>query len=89
MNGSEPMVGEGSKIREGLWPGLVALALATAYVIALLAAEKQALIILLLAFGITAVVAAAWFGLFDGVSRSFADHEDAMGTFAIIAALRF
>ena len=66
---------------------MIALALATAYVIALLAAEKQALIILLLAFGIAAVVAAAWFGLFDGVNRSFADNEDAMGIFAIGAAL--
>lgn len=81
------MMGEGTKIRAGLWPGLIALALATAYVIALLAAEKQALIILLLALGISAVVTAAWFGLFDGVMRSFADHDDAMGVFAIIAAL--
>ena len=81
------MTEEGTKIRAGLWPGLIALALATAYVIALLAAEKQALIIFLLAFGIAAVVAAAWFDLFDGVSRSFADNEDAMGVFAIGAAL--
>ena len=81
------MTEEGTKIRAGLWPGLIALALATAYVIALLAAEKQALIIFLLVFGIAAVVAAAWFGLFDGVSRSFADNEDAMDVFAIGAAL--
>jgi ABC-type branched-subunit amino acid transport system permease subunit len=81
------MSGKGSKLPAGLWPGLIALALATAYLIALLAAEKQAFIILLLAFGIGAVVAAAWFGLFDRVSRSFADHEDAMGAFAIVAAL--
>jgi ABC-type branched-subunit amino acid transport system permease subunit len=81
------MVGEGIKIRAGLWPGLIALVLATVYVIALLAAEKQALIIALLAFGIAAVVTGAWFGLFDSVNRSFADHEDAMGAFAMVAAL--
>ena len=74
------MTGDGTKIRAGLWPGLIALSLTTAYVIALLAAEKQAFIILLLAIGIAAVVAAAWFGLFNGVSRSFADNEDAMGS---------
>ena len=73
--------------RATLWPGLIALAAASAYLIALLAVEKQALIIALLAFGIVAVLAAAWFGLFDGISRSFADHEDALGLFAIVALL--
>lgn len=81
------MTGKGSKARTGLWPGLIAIGIATAYLIALLGVEKQGLIISLLAFGIAAVVAAAWFGLFDGVSRSFADHEDAMGASAIVAAL--
>ncbi len=70
-----------------LWPGLVALALATVYVIALLAVERQALIIALLAAGIAASVAAAWLRLLDPVSRSFADHEDALGVFAVVAAL--
>jgi ABC-type branched-subunit amino acid transport system permease subunit len=81
------MTGEGAKARAALWPGLIALVLATVYVIALLGAEKQGLIILLLAFGIATVVAAAWFGLFDRVSRSFADNEDAMGAFTIVAVL--
>jgi ABC-type branched-subunit amino acid transport system permease subunit len=69
------------------WPGITALALATAYLIALLAVEKQALIIALLVAGIAVAVAAAWFRLLDGVSASFADHEDALGGCAIIAAL--
>ncbi len=34
------------------------------------------------ALGIVAVLAAAWLGLLGGVSRSFAEHEDAMGVFA-------
>jgi ABC-type branched-subunit amino acid transport system permease subunit len=81
------MAGEGGNSRGALWPGLIALALATVYVIALLGAEKQGLIILLLAFGVAAVVCAALFGLFDRVSRSFADNENAMGIFAIVAVL--
>ena len=70
-----------------VWSGVIALAIGTAYLIALLAVEKQALIISLLVAGIAVVVAAAWFGLLDGVSACFADHEDAMGGCAIIAAL--
>ena len=53
----------------------------------LLAAERQGLIISLLALGIVVVMAAAWFGLLDGVSRSFAEREDAMGVCAIVALL--
>ena len=75
------------KSHAALWPGLIALAVATVYLIALLAVERQALIIALLAAGIAAAVAAAWLRLLDPVSRSFADHEDALGGFAIVAAL--
>jgi len=75
------------KARASLWPGLLALAVATAYLIALLAVEKQALIIALLAFGIVAVLAGAWLGMFGSISRSFADHEDALGLFTIVALL--
>jgi ABC-type branched-subunit amino acid transport system permease subunit len=75
------------KSRGTLWPGVIALAAAVCYVIALLAVEKQALIISLLAAGIVGIVAAAWLGLFESVSRSFADHEDALGLSAIGGAL--
>jgi len=75
------------KPHAALWPGLIALAAATVYLIALLAVERQALIIALLAAGIAVAVAAAWLRLLDPVSRSFADHEDALGLFAIVAAL--
>jgi ABC-type branched-subunit amino acid transport system permease subunit len=81
------MAAEVARVRATLWPGLIALAIATGYLIALLAAEKQVLIISLLFVGIASVVAAAWFRLFDRVSRSFADREDALGGFAILAAL--
>ena len=77
----------GKKARSSLWPGLIALAAATVYLIVLLVVEKQALIISLLFVGIAAVIVAAWFGLFDGVSRSFAEREDALGGLAVIAAL--
>ena len=73
--------------RAGLLPGTIALVIATAYLIGLLAAEKQPIIIALLAVGIVAVIAANWLGLLDPVSRSFADHENALGGIAVIAAI--
>src|SRR5213078_364906 len=74
------------KMRAPLLPGVVALALATAYLIALLAAEKQLLIIGLLAFAVVAVVAANYVGWLDLVSRSFADGENMLGVGAILAS---
>jgi ABC-type branched-subunit amino acid transport system permease subunit len=84
VSGSSPMT---KKTAGSLWPGVIALAISTAYLIALLAAEKQMLIIALLTAGIAAVAAAMWLGLADNVSTSFADHEDALGGCAILAAL--
>jgi ABC-type branched-subunit amino acid transport system permease subunit len=80
------MAGEAEKTHAALWPGLIALAAATGYLIALLAAENQALIIALLAAGIAGVIAAAWLRLLDYASRSFEDHEDVLGGFSILAA---
>jgi ABC-type branched-subunit amino acid transport system permease subunit len=53
----------------------------------LLAVERQTFIISLLFGGIAVVVAAAWLGLFDDVSRAFSDHEDVLGGCVIFAAL--
>ena len=75
------------KARSSVWPGVIAFVIATAYLIALLDVERQNLIIALLAAGIAVVIAGAWFGVLDSVSASFADHEDALGGCAIIAAL--
>mgnify|MGYP001549163621 FL=1 len=69
------------------WPGLAALAAATAYLVALLAVEKPATVIALLAAGIAVVLAAAWLGLFARVSRAFAEHEDALGLCGIVALI--
>src|SRR5689334_7662553 len=69
------------------WPGAIALMIGTIYLVGLLAAEKQALIIILLMTGIAIVVAAAWFGLFENVTDAFVDHEDALAGCSIIAAL--
>ena len=69
------------------WPALVALTSATVYLVALLAAERQAHIIALLGVGIAVVAGAAWLGLLDRVSRSFAAHENAFGGCAVLAAL--
>jgi ABC-type branched-subunit amino acid transport system permease subunit len=80
------MMQAGPKSRAALLPGVIALALATAYLIALLAAEKQNYIIGLLALAIVAVLAANWLGWLDPVSRSFTEREDALGVLAIVAA---
>src|SRR4051794_18031621 len=80
------MEGKAEKTHAALWPGLIALAAATLYLIALLGAENQALIIVLLAAGIAAVIAAAWLRMLDYAGRSFEDHEDVLGGFAILAA---
>jgi ABC-type branched-subunit amino acid transport system permease subunit len=69
-----------------VWPGIAGLVIATGYLIAMLGAEKQNLIIILLAAGIVAVLAAAWLGLLETVSASFVEHEDALAACAIGAA---
>jgi ABC-type branched-subunit amino acid transport system permease subunit len=81
------MTGEKKNARAGLWPGLVALAAGTTYLIALLAVERPIIVISLLIFGIAAVVVTAWLGVFGSVSNSFADHEDALGLFGIFALI--
>ncbi len=73
--------------RASLLPGLIALAVATGYLIELLAAEEQQVIIALLGAGMAVVVAAAWFGLIDPVSRSFVEREDTLAVFALGAAV--
>ncbi len=72
--------------RASLLPGAAALVLATIYLIALLGAEKQTNIIVLLAVGIAAVLAAYWLKWLVPVSRSFSEHEDKLGAAAVAAA---
>ena len=79
------MAGNSNTARAGVWPGFAAIGLATCYLAALLAAEQQDVIIALLALGIVAVLAAAWFGLLGGINRSFTERDDAMGVFGIVA----
>ena len=80
------MAGQG-KLLAALWPGLATLATATLYLIALLAAERQALIISLIGLGVAALTLIAWFRLFDGLSRSFVESEDTLGACAILAVV--
>ncbi len=56
-------MGEKLSLKSPLWPSLVALSVATGYLIALLAVEEQSLIIGLLVLGILAVLGAnlPWF----------------------------
>lgn len=67
-------------------PGAAAIALATSYVIALLAVERQPLIIGLLATGIVAILVAHWFGWLAPVTQSFYDRESVLGILMILAA---
>jgi len=69
-----------------VWPGIAGLVITTGYLIAMLGAEKQNVIIILLAAGIVIVLAAAWLGLLETVSASFVEHEDALAVCAIGAA---
>lgn len=69
-----------------LWPSALTLAIATAYIIALLAVEMQELIIGLLAAAVVVTIAANYLGVFDAVNRSFSDHEGAFSLLAIVAA---
>lgn len=86
MSASEPAAA--AKLsRRGWWPGLAAIGLATVYVIALLGAERQNVIITLLGVGIVLVIVAARLGAFDPVTRSFAAHENGMGMAALFAAI--
>ena len=86
MSGSERMPEVKQEPQAPLLPGVVAVALSTAYLIALLAVEKQPLVIGLLAFGIVAVLAAHYMDWLDPVSRSFAEREGMLSAFAILAA---
>jgi ABC-type branched-subunit amino acid transport system permease subunit len=74
-----------SLTRASLWPGLAALGLGTIYLIALLGAEKQALIIGLLALAVVAGAVAGWLRWLTPLSRSFIEREDTLGIFAIVA----
>lgn len=77
----------GRKKRASLLPGIIALAVATIYLIALLAVEKQLLIIALLGAAVIVVLGARWMGWLRSVSRSFTEREDALGVLTIVAAI--
>src|SRR5690242_19644821 len=70
--------------RASLWPGLAALVLVTVYLIALLGAEKQTLILILLGSAVVAAGGAAWLGWLTPVTNSFTEHEDRLGIYAVI-----
>jgi ABC-type branched-subunit amino acid transport system permease subunit len=70
-----------------LLPGVVAQAFVTIYFIALLAVEKQLLILGLLGLALIAVLAAYWLGWLASVNRSFADRADVLSVLAIVDGL--
>ncbi|MCW5683764.1 MAG: branched-chain amino acid ABC transporter permease [Pseudolabrys sp.] len=76
-----------STYRTTALPALAAVGIATVYLAALLGAEKQNLIIALLAGAIIVVTLAYRFALLDPVARSFSDHEDTVGIASIVALI--
>jgi len=87
VSGSEAPGGTWQKPRASLAPGAAALVFATIYLIALLAAERQSIIIGLLGLAIVVVLGANWLGWLVPVSRSFADREDALAALAVVGAV--
>ncbi len=67
-------------------PGILSLALTTAYLIALLSAEEQMLIIGLLGAAVIFVLAAHYAGWLGRVADSFRDRENALNLCAVFAA---
>lgn len=74
------------RAQSSLLPGLLSLALMTAYLIALLSAERQMLIIGLLAVAVAAVVVAHYAGWLTRVGDSFQYHENTLNACAVVAA---
>jgi ABC-type branched-subunit amino acid transport system permease subunit len=87
VSASDKMAGKAKKARAGSWWAIIALAVVTVYLIALLSAEKQPVVMSLIALGIVSALAAGWFGVLQNVARDFSEHEDRTGLFAIVAAL--
>lgn len=74
------------RAQSSLLPGILSLGFMTAYLIALLSAERQMLIIGLLAVAIIAAVVAHYAGWLTRVSDSFQDHENTLNACAVVAA---
>lgn len=81
------MVTEGKTGAVSIIPGAIALALATLYLIALLQVEDQTTILVLLAAGGAAVIAAHWLGWLAPVARSFQVRDNALALIAIVCAV--
>lgn len=74
------------RAQSSLLPGILSLGFMTAYLIALLSAERQMLIIGLLAVAIVAAVVAHYAGWLTRVGDSFQDHENTLNACAVVAA---
>jgi ABC-type branched-subunit amino acid transport system permease subunit len=70
-----------------VFPGALAIALGTAFLIGLLREENQRMVITLLVVAIGVVAFLGWTGFFDQVAKSFREREDQLGLLSIVAAL--
>ena len=73
--------------RASILPGAAVFAAVTAYVIAILLADKQNTILILFGVGVAAVLLASLFKLLKPIGRSFSSHETAFNVLAILAML--
>ena len=87
MSASDRMAEKAKPAPAGLPWAIIALAVVTVYLIALLSSEKQLVVMSLIAFGIVSALSAGWFGVLQVVAQAFSEHEDRTGLFAIVAAL--
>src|SRR5690242_486638 len=71
--------------RASVWPGMAVVAMATVYVIAFLASERQLVIVGLLVLGMFAVFAVSRGPLSGAIGRSFAEHERVLGLLTLLA----
>ena len=76
-----------SEKKSSFLPSLAALAAITAYLIAILGAEKQTTIIGLFSLGVVIVLIASLLKLMKPIALSFADHESGFGLWGIVALL--
>jgi ABC-type branched-subunit amino acid transport system permease subunit len=68
-------------------PGVIALTMVTAYLIALLQVEDQTTILVLLGTGAVAVIAANWLGWLAPVADSFQVRDQSLALLTIVAAI--
>jgi ABC-type branched-subunit amino acid transport system permease subunit len=80
-------VAQGEGKRASILPGAAVFSAVTAYLTAILYADKQNTVLILFGVGVAAVLAASLLKLLKPVGRSFSSHETAFNVLAVLAML--